>query len=161
MKKLLFTIISFLILISCSETIKKETKKSTLSKEKAFVENEIIALVLMKSNGKTIEEINKFSNFYTNIVEQNELNSYGWAHYQKGENIVLIERYKDEAAHLNHINNISPGGILEKEFVQFLEHFEIVEIDVYGTVTDKHKSIINSFNFPTSYNTTLAKYSRD
>ena len=144
MKKVLFTIISFLFLISCSETIKKETKES---KEKTFVENEITALVLMKSNGKTIEEINKFSNFYTNIVEQNEPNSYGWAHYKKGENIVLIERYKDEAAHLNHINNISPGGILEKEFVEFLEHFEIVEIDVYGTVSDKHKSIINSFNF--------------
>ena len=53
MKKVLFTIISFLFLISCSETIKKETKKS---KEKTFIENEITALVLMKSNGKTIEE---------------------------------------------------------------------------------------------------------
>ena len=72
MNKLLFTIISFLILSSCSETIKKEIKESTLSKEKAFVKNEIIALVLMKSNGKTNEEINKFSNFYTNIVEQYE-----------------------------------------------------------------------------------------
>ena len=161
MNKLLFTIISFLILSSCSETIKKETKESTLSKEKAFVKNEIIALVLMKSNGKTIEEINKFSNFYTNIVEQNEPNTYGWAHYQKGENIVLIERYKDEAAHLNHINNISPGGVLEKEFVQFTEHFEILEIDIYGTVSDNFKSIINSFNFPTSYNKTFAKYSRN
>jgi hypothetical protein len=68
MKKSLFPIISFLLLISCSETIKKETKSS---KEKTFVENEITALVLMKSNGKTIEEINEFSNFYTNIVEQN------------------------------------------------------------------------------------------
>ena len=74
---------------------------------------------------------------------------------------MLIERYKDEAAHLNHINNISPGGILENEFVQFLDHFQIIEIDIYGNVSDEHKSIINSFNFPTSYNSEIAKYSRN
>ena len=89
------------------------------------MEDEIIESVLMKANeNKSSEEIAEFSDFYTNIVEENEPNSYGWGFFQKGDNIMLIERYKDEAAHLNHINNISPGGILENEFVQFLDHFK-------------------------------------
>ena len=102
-----------------------------------------------------------FSNYYTNLVEENEPNAYGWGFFQRGDNIMLIERYKDEAAHLNHITNISPEGILEKEFGQFLEHFDILEIDVFGDVTEEHKSIINGFNFPTSYNLNIAKYSRN
>ena len=74
---------------------------------------------------------------------------------------MLLERYMDEAAHLNHITNISPDGILEKEFGQFLEHFDIIEIDIYGDVSDEFKTIINSFGFPTSYNSSIAKYSRN
>ena len=69
----------------------------------------------MKSNDKTTEEISNFSSFYVDLVQQREPNTYAWSHFQKGDNIVLIERYKDEAAHLNHIKNISPGGISEKE----------------------------------------------
>jgi len=152
MKYLLFTI-PLSILLSCS---------SPQEESSVFVEDEVIASVLMKANeNKSSEEIADFSDFYTNIVEENEPNAYGWGFFQKGDNIMLIERYKDEAAHLNHINNISPGGILENEFVQFLDHFQIIEIDIYGNVSDEHKSIINSFNFPTSYNFEVAKYSRN
>ena len=103
MKYLLYSI-SFTILLSCS-TPQEESS--------VFVEDEVIASVLMKANeNKSSEEIADFSDFYTNIVEENEPNAYGWGFFQKGDNIMLIERYKDEAAHLNHINNISPGGIL-------------------------------------------------
>ena len=115
----------------------------------------------MKSNNKTTEEISNFSSFYVDLVQQREPNTYAWSHFQKGDNVVLIERYKNEVAHLNHIKNISTGGISEKEFGQFLEHFEILEIDIYGTVSDEFKSVIDGFNLPTSYNPTIAKYSRN
>jgi len=152
MKNLLCTL-SFVVLMSCSSP-----QEMTVE----FVENEVVALVLMEPNvDKSSQEIADFSDFYTNIVEENEPNAYGWAFFQKGDNIMLLERYKDEAAHLNHITNISPEGILESEFGQFLEHFKILEIDIYGNVSDEHKSVINSFNFPTSYNSTIAKYSRN
>ena len=152
MKQFLYSM-SFVLLLSCSAP---QESSST------FVENEVIAAVLMKANeSKSSEEIADFSNYYTNLVEENEPNAYGWGFFQRGDNIMLIERYKDEAAHLNHITNISPEGILEKEFGQFLEHFDILEIDVFGDVTEEHKSIINGFNFPTSYNLNISKYSRN
>ena len=155
MKYYLYAIASLTILISCLNDAKKSPEKDS------FVENEVVAVVLMKSNNKTVEEISTFSQFYVDLVQEREPNTYAWSHFQKEDNIVLIERYKDEEAHLNHIKNISPGGISEKEFGQFLEHFEILEIDIYGTVSDKFKSVIDGFNLPTSYNSTIAKYSRD
>jgi len=106
MKYLLYSI-PFTILLSCS---------SPQEESSVFVEDEVIASVLMKANeNKSSEEIADFSDFYTNMVED----------------------------------------------VQFLDHFQIIEIDVYGNVSDEHKSIINSFNFPTSYNSEVAKYSRN
>ncbi len=145
---------SFVLLLSCSAPEEVST---------GFVENEVTALVLMKSNGKTADEISKFSEFYTNLVEENEPNALGWAFFARpnNDNVILVERYKDEAAHLTHITNISPDGILENEFGQFLEHFEIINIQIFGNVSDEHKDIINAFNFPTTYNTTIAKYSRN
>ena len=152
MKQFLYSM-SFVLLLSCSAPEEASS---------GFVENEVIAGVLMKVNeNKSADEIADFSVFYTNIVEEKEPNSYGWAFFQKGDNIMLLERYKDEAAHLNHITNISPEGILEEEFGQFLEHFEIIEIDIYGNVSDEHKSVINGFGFPTFYNSSIAKFSRN
>ena len=152
MKQFLYSM-SFVLLLSCSAPQESSS---------AFVENEVIAAVLMNANdSKSAEEIADFSSFYTNIVEQNEPNTYGWGFFQQGDNIMLLERYMDEAAHLNHITNISPDGILEKEFGQFLEHFDIIEIDIYGDVSEEFKTIINGFGFPTSYNSSIAKYSRN
>ena len=45
--------------------------------------------------------------------------------------IILIERYKNEGAIFNHINNVSPEGILEKDFGQFMDHFVIDSITYY------------------------------
>ena len=152
MKQFFYPLI-FIIFMSCSSP--QETSE-------LFVESEVIATVLMKANdSKSAEEISNFSSFYTNIVQQSETNTYGWGFFQQGENIMLLERYMDEAAHLNHITNISPEGILEKEFGQFLEHFEIIEIGIYGDVSNNFKNVIDGFGFPTSYNSSIAKYSRN
>ena len=60
---------SFVLLLSCSAPQESSS---------AFVENEVIAAVLMKANeSKSVEEIADFSVFYTNIVEENEPNAYG------------------------------------------------------------------------------------
>ena len=53
MKYHLYSIISLSLFLSCSD-IKQESTKKNL-----FVENEIVAVVLMKSNDKTTEEISK------------------------------------------------------------------------------------------------------
>ena len=154
MNNKLITLLYLFFFISCESTDKSPIFNNS------FLENEII-YVTMKSNGKTSDEISIFSRLYTDLIEYNEPYTYGWGFFQKGENIMLIERYKNESAALNHINNISPGGNLEKQFGQFINHFEIVEINVYGNISDNLKTTINGFNIPTSYNSTIAKYSRE
>ena len=89
MKYHLYSIVSLSLFLSWSD-IKQESTKKNL-----FVENEIIAVVLMKSNNKTTEEISNFSSFYVDLVQQREPNTYAWSHFQKGDNVVLIERYKN------------------------------------------------------------------
>tara|TARA_B100002052_G_C15781609_1_gene551836 strand:+ start:534 stop:1001 length:468 start_codon:yes stop_codon:yes gene_type:complete len=155
MNNKLITLLYLFFFISCESTDKSPIFNNS------FLENEIIYVVTMKSNGKTSDEISIFSRLYTELIEYNEPYTYGWGFFQKGENIMLIERYKNESAALNHINNISPGGNLEKQFGQFINHFEIVEINVYGNISDNLKTTINEFNIPTSYNSTIAKYSRE
>jgi hypothetical protein len=64
---------SFVLLLSCSAPEEASSD---------FVENEVTAAVLMKVNeNKSADEIADFSVFYTNIVEENEPNSYGWAYH--------------------------------------------------------------------------------
>ena len=155
MKNKLLITLTLSIFLSCDPVSKSSSFNNP------FVENEIIYVLTMQSNDKTPEEIAEFSRLYTALVEYNEPETYGWGFFQKGESIMLIERYKNENAAINHINNISPGGLLEKQFGQFINYFEIVEINIYGNISNELKTIIDGFNFPTSYNSTIARYSRD
>ena len=126
------------ILFSC-KTIQEEKPETD------FLENEIISLVYMTPNNKTSEEIDDFSKYYQNRMKELEPEVLSWKFLRSVNNkIILIERYKNEGAIFNHINNVSPEGILEKDFGQFMDHFVIDSITYYGDLTKEFKSNIST-----------------
>ena len=123
--------------------------------------DEIIFVVEMVSNeGKTIEDITEFSEFYTDAIDTNEPNSLGWGFYESGDKVILIERYLDGNAMMQHGKNISEGGPLEAQFVQFMEHFTINKIDVYGNASDELREFVKPFGLPFYFHDAYAKFSR-
>ena len=151
MKKI-FTLLILAIIFSCTQTSKTES---------SYNMDEIIFVVEMDSNeGKTIEEITEFSKFYTDAIDANEPNSLGWGFYESGDKVILIERYLDGNAMMQHGKNISEGGPLELQFVQFMEHFTINKIDVYGNASDELKEFVKPFGLPFYFHDAYAKFSR-
>ena len=139
-------------MISCTQSNKTEP---------SYNMDEIIFVVEMDSNeGKTIEEITEFSKFYTDAIDSNESNSLGWGFYESGDKVILIERYLDGNAMMQHGKNVSEGGPLEVQFVQFMEHFTINKIDVYGNASDKLKEFVKPFGLPFFFHDAYAKFSR-
>ena len=151
MKKI-FTLLILALIFSCAQSNKTESPYNM---------NEIIFVVEMDSNeGKTIEEITEFSKFYTEAIDDNEPNSLGWGFYESGDKVILIERYLDGNAMMQHGKNISEGGPLEAQFVQFMEHFTINKIDVYGNASDELKEFVKPFGLPFYFHNAYAKFSR-
>ena len=151
MKKI-FTLLILALIFSCTQSNKTESSYNV---------DEIIFVVEMDSNeGKTIEEITEFSKFYTDAIDSNESNSLGWGFYESGDKVILIERYLDGNAMMQHGKNISEGGPLEAEFIQFMEHFTINKIDVYGNASDELKEFVKPFGLPFYFHDAYAKFSR-
>ena len=151
MKKI-FTLLILAFIFSCAQSNKTESSYNV---------DEIIFVVEMDSNeGKTIEEITEFSKFYTDAIDANEPNSLGWGFYESGDKVILIERYLDGNAMMQHGKNISEGGPLELQFVQFMEHFTINKIDVYGNASDELKEFVKPFGLPFYFHDAYAKFSR-
>lgn len=151
MKKLL-SLLLFITIISCTQSNNFEASYSP---------SELIFIVEMNSNeGKSMEEIKKFSQYYTDAIDKNEPSSMGWGFYEYGNKIILIERYLDDNAMMQHTKNISEGGTLETQFVKFMEHFTINKIDVYGNASDELKEFVKSFGLPIYFHNAYAKFSR-
>ena len=151
MKKLL-SLLLIISIISCKQSNNSESSYST---------NELIFVVEMDSNeGKSIEEIKEFSQYYTDAIDDNEPSSMGWGFYESGDKIILIERYLDDNAMMQHGKNVSEGGPLEIQFVKFMEHFTINKIDVYGNASDELKEFIKPFGLPFYFHNAYAKFSR-
>ena len=150
--KNIFTLLILALIFSCAQSNKSESPYNM---------NEIIFVVEMDSNeGKTIEDITEFSKFYTDAIDANEPNSLGWGFYESGDKVILIERYLDGNAMMQHGKNISEGGPLEAQFVQFMEHFTINKIDVYGNASDELKEFVKPFGLPFYFHNAYAKFSR-
>ena len=99
---------------------------SAIAANDGFNPDEITYVVTMSVNDKSVAEVDAFSSFYHALVEGNEPSTLAWQFYRGAdEKIYLIERYKNSAAALQHVTNISPGGIQEKEFGEFTQHFII------------------------------------
>ena len=122
--------------------------------------DELIFVVDMSVNGKSKAEVAAFTEFYTAQVEENEPNSMGWGFFESGEKVILIERYKNADAMINHATNVSAGGILEEAFTQFNSFFTINMISIHGNISDELKETLSSFPFAVSYNEAYANYSR-
>ncbi len=132
------------------------------AEESQYNKNEIIFVVNMNSNeGKSDDDIAKFSKYYTDAIDMNEPNSLGWGFYKSNDKIILIERYLDGDAMIQHGKNISEGGPLETHFAKFMEHFTINKIDVYGTASDELKEFVKPFGLPFYFHPDLAKFSRN
>ena len=139
-------------LISCNESEKPENYYNT---------DELIFVVEMDSNeGKTVKEIEKFSQYYTNAIDSNEPNSLGWGFYESGNKIILIERYLNGDAMMQHGKNVSEGGVLETQFIKFMDHFTINKIDVYGNASDELKEFVEPFGLTFYFHNAYAKFSR-
>ena len=152
MKKILFLLL-LISIISC---------KQSNNTDASYVANELIFVVEMNSNeGKSLEEIKEFSQYYTDAIDKNEPNSMGWGFYEYGDKIILIERYLDDNAVMQHTKNISEGGNLETQFVKFMEHFTINKIDVYGNASDELKEFVKPFGLPFYFHPDFAKFSRN
>ena len=151
MKKIILTAVLTAILFNCKAPEKNEYNK-----------NEIIFVVEMESNdSKSDNDIAEFSKYYTEAIDNNEPNSLGWGFFKSDDKIILIERYLNGAAMMEHGNNISEGGVLETHFGKFMEHFTINKIDVYGTASDELKEYVKPFGLPFYFHPDLAKFSRN
>ena len=157
MKKILMTtILIFIIaLYSCDSNSSKKISDS------GFHNNELISMVYMKSNNKTEKEIDDFSDYYQKRMNELEPNVLSWKFFksQNGQ-IILLERYIDEAAIFNHIENVSEGKPMEQDFIKFLDHFLIDSIEYYGKTSQGFKDTIETFGFPISYKELISGFSK-
>lgn len=157
MKKILMTtILIFIIaLYSCDSNSSKNISDSV------FYKNELISMVYMKSNNKTEKEIDDFSDYYQKRMNELEPNVLSWKFFksQNGQ-IILLERYIDEAAIFNHIENVSEGKPMEQDFIKFLDHFLIDSIEYYGKTSQDFKDTIETFGFPISYKELISGFSK-
>ena len=151
MKKIILTVILMALVFNCGVPEKREYNK-----------NEIIFVVEMESNDeKSDKEIAEFSQYYTDAINANEPNSLGWGFYKSNDKIILIERYLNGEAMMEHGKNVSEGGVLETHFVKFMKHFTINKIDVYGSASDELKEFVKPFGLPFYFHPDLAKFSRN
>lgn len=157
MKKFLMTtILIFIIaLYSCDSNSSKNISDSV------FHNNELISMVYMKSNNKTEKEIDDFSDYYQKRMNELEPNVLSWKFFksQNGQ-IILLERYIDEGAIFNHIENVSEGKPMEQDFIKFLDHFLIDSIEYYGKTSQDFKDTIETFGFPISYKELISGFSK-
>ncbi len=154
-KNLIFNLSVFIFLFSCAGSKTNKTMKNS------FNQDEIIFVVEMDSNdNKSNNDIENFSKYYTDEVEKNEPNSLGWGFYKSGDKIILIERYVNGEAMMQHGKNISEGGVLETQFTKFTDHFTINKIDVYGNASDELKKFVEPFDLTFNFYPSYAKYSR-
>jgi hypothetical protein len=154
MKKLIIIAIVS-ILISCNQSeLTNESPK--------FHKNVKESVVYMTSNNKSENEINDFCIYYQNKLKEKEPNVFAWKFFKSESNkITLIERYKNEDAILNHIKNISKGGLMEQDFGKFVDHFIIDSIEYYGNLSTDFKETISAFGLTVNYNPNIAGFSRN
>ena len=122
---------------------------------------EVTYVATMNVNGKTEEQVDTFSEFYQRLIDGNESTTLGWQFFRGPDSkIYLIERYKNADAVLQHITNISPGGIAENEFKEFSDHFSIEMILIHGDVSEGLEEALGAIGLPVELRKPIAGYSR-
>ena len=149
MKKLLFIIT--LLLISCNSKILSEIKKG---------DNEVIILSYLKIESGSKQKIYNFLENYVDKVILVEPQSYGYGFYEYGDDILFIERFKNEDAIISHAKNVSEGGVLQKDYAEYNGYFEPYKVDVFGEVSQDLIDYLVPYNLPISYYPKIIGFSK-
>ena len=155
MKKI-FTLLILFSLYSCQDMDSNLTVLDNSDSE------EITFIIELNTKENSKEEIEDFTQYLSDFIVQREPSTvYGYYMSEDGKKVTLIERYKNEDAILNHIKNISEGGLMEKDFGKFVDHFIIDSIGYYGDLTKDFKETLSAFGLTVNYNPNIAGFSRN
>ena len=149
MKKL-FSITTLLI-FSCNSITLSEIEKG---------DDEIIILSYLKIKNSSKKKIYNFLENYVDKVILVEPQSYGYGFYEYGEDILFIERFKNEGAIISHAKNVSEGGVLQKDYTEYNYYFEPYKVDVFGKVSQDLIDYLKPYNLPIFYYPNIVSFSK-
>ena len=149
MKKL-FSITTLLI-FSCNSKTLSEIEKG---------DDEIIILSYLKIKNSSKKKIYNFLENYVDKVILVEPQSYGYGFYEYGDDILFIERFKNEGAIISHAKNVSEGGVLQKDYTEYNYYFEPYKVDVFGEVSQDLIDYLKPYNLPILYYPNIVSFSK-
>ena len=149
MKKLFF--ITTLLIFSCNSKTLSEIEKG---------DDEVIILSYLKIENSSKLKIYNFLENYVDKVILVEPQSYGYGFYEYGEDILFIERFKNEGAIISHAKNVSEGGVLQKDYTEYNYYFEPYKVDVFGKVSQDLIDYLKPYNLPIFYYPNIVSFSK-
>ena len=149
MNKLLILII--LIQFSCNSKTLSEIEKG---------DDEVIILSYLKIENSSKQKIYNFLENYVDKVILVEPQSYGYGFYEYGDDILFIERFKNEGAIISHAKNVSEGGVLQKDYTEYNYYFEPYKVDVFGKVSQDLIDYLKPYNLPIFYYPNIVSFSK-
>ena len=149
MKKL-FSITTLLI-FSCNSKTLSEIEKG---------DDEVIILSYLKIENSSKQKIYNFLENYVDKVILVEPQSYGYGFYEYGDDILFIERFKNEGAIISHAKNVSEGGVLQKDYTEYNYYFEPYKVDVFGEVSQDLIDYLKPYNLPIFYYPNIVSFSK-
>ena len=149
MKKLFF--ITTLLIFSCNSKTLSEIEKG---------DDEIIILSYLKIKNSSKKKIYNFLENYVDKVILVEPQSYGYGFYEYGDDILFIERFKNEGAIISHAKNVSEGGVLQKDYTEYNYYFEPYKVDVFGEVSQDLIDYLKPYNLPIFYYPNIVSFSK-
>ena len=149
MKKLFF--ITTLLIFSCNSKTLSEIEKG---------DDEVIILSYLKIENSSKQKIYNFLENYVDKVILVEPQSYGYGFYEYGDDILFIERFKNEEAIISHAKNVSEGGVLQKDYTEYNYYFEPYKVDVFGKVSQDLIDYLKPYNLPIFYYPNIVSFSK-
>ena len=149
MKKLFF--ITTLLIFSCNSKTLSEIEKGN---------DEVIILSYLKIENSSKQKIYNFLENYVDKVILVEPQSYGYGFYEYGDDILFIERFKNEGAIISHAKNVSEGGVLQKDYTEYNYYFEPYKVDVFGKVSQDLIDYLKPYNLPIFYYPNIVSFSK-
>ena len=149
MKKLFF--ITTLLIFSCNSKTLSEIEKG---------DDEVIILSYLKIENSSKQKIYNFLENYVDKVILVEPQSCGYGFYEYGDDILFIERFKNEGAIISHAKNVSEGGVLQKDYTEYNYYFEPYKVDVFGKVSQDLIDYLKPYNLPIFYYPNIVSFSK-
>ena len=149
MKKLF--LITIILIFSCNSKTLSEIEKG---------DDEVIILSYLKIENSSKQRIYNFLENYVDKVILVEPQSYGYGFYEYGDDILFIERFKNEGAIISHAKNVSEGGVLQKDYTEYNYYFEPYKVDVFGKVSQDLIDYLKPYNLPIFYYPNIVSFSK-